>query len=221
MYNQNMKKIALQLLIGLVLIAAIWIGLSAVNRNFSNMFAPLTESSHAMSTQISDLLHPTPTILPDPVTIIHDVRSLARLETIQYTVEKVITAELGNKDFDFLFEDRLLLVAHGYVIAGVDLSKLEPADMWLDNGVLKVRLPVAEVFVATLDNEKTYVYERDTGLLRKPIQNLETLARQSAEVEIRKAAIEDGILNIAQQNAESFLTQFFISLGYPDVIFVK
>ena len=133
----------------------------------------------------------------------------------------MITAELGNKEFAFLFEDRLLLVAHGFVIAGVDLGKLEPGDMWLENGVLKVRLPEAEVFVATLDNEKTYVYDRDTGILRSPIQNLETLARQSAEVEIRKAAIEDGILNIAQQNAESFLSRFFLSLGYADVIFVK
>lgn len=216
-----MKKIALQLLIGLILIAVIWIGISTVNKNFSNMFNPLAESSHAMSTQISNLLHPTPTILPDPVTIIHEVRSLARLETIQYTVEKVITAEAGGGDFAFLFEDRLLLVAHGFVIAGVDLAKLEPGDMWLENGVLKVRLPKAEVFVATLDNEKTYVYDRDTGLLRKPIQDLETLARQSAEVEIRKAAIEDGILNVAQQNAESFLIRFFMSLGYEDVIFVE
>jgi len=76
------------------------------------------------------------------------------------------------------------------------------------------------VFIATLDNEKTYVYERDTGILRKPNTDLETLARQTAEIEIRKAAIEDGILNIARQNAETYLTRLFIALGYKDVIFV-
>jgi len=192
-----------------------------LNNNFSKMVNPLAETNRALGTQISDLLHPTPTVLPDPVTIIHEVRSLARLETIQYTVEKVITAEAGSGDFGFLFEDRLLLVAHGTVIAGIDLGKLKPADMWLENGVLMVRLPQAEVFVATLDNDKTYVYDRDTGLLRKPIQELETLARQSAEVEILKAAIEDGILNQAQQNAEAFLTRFFLSLGFKEVLFVE
>lgn len=216
-----MKKIALQLIIGLILIAAIWIGISTVNRNVTKIFNPLAESNNAMSTQIADLLHPTPTILPDPVTIIHEVRSLARLETIQYTVEKVITAEAGSGDFAFLFKDRLLLVAHGTVMAGIDLAKMQPDDMWLDSGVLKVRLPDAEVFVATLNNDKTYVYDRDTGLLRTPIQNLETLARQAAEDEIRKAATEDGILSIAMQNAESFLTRFFMSLGYADVLFVE
>ncbi len=216
-----MKRIAIQLLFGLILVAVIVVGLVSLSNNFSKLVNPLAESNWLMSTQIADLLHPTPTILPDPVTIIHEVRSLARLETIQYTVEKVITAEAGSGDFGFLFEDRLLLVAHGTVIAGIDLGKLQPEDMWLENGVLKVRLPQAEIFVAALDNDKTYVYDRDTGLLRKPIQELETLARQSAEVEIRKAAIEDGILDQTQQNAEAFLTRFFLSLGYQEVIFVK
>jgi len=84
-----------------------------------------------------------------------------------------------------------------------------------------VRLPAAEIFVATLDNDKTYVYERDTGIARTPEKDLETLARQSAEEEIEKAAIEDGILDLAQKNAEAYLTRFFLALGYDDVIFVE
>jgi hypothetical protein len=180
----------------------------------------LKQANQSLSTQIADLLHPTPTILPDPVTIIHEVRALARLETIQYTVEKVITAEIGGGPFEFLNKDRLLLVAHGTVIAGVDLEKLTPEDLWLDGSVLNVRLPAAEVFIAALDNEKSYIFERETSILRQSDPNLETLARQSAEQEIKKAAIEDGILNIAQQNAESYLTRLFLSLGYTDVIFI-
>lgn len=174
-----------------------------------------------MSTQINEILNPTPTVIADPVTIIHEVRSLARLETIQYSVEKVIAAETGEGTFAFLFEDRLLLVAHGTVIAGVDLEELGSKDLWLEGSVLNVRLPEAEVFIATLDNEKTYVYERDTGVLRLPSQNLETLARQSAEEEIRTAAVEDGILDVARQNAEAYLSRFFRSLGYADVNFVN
>ena len=44
-------------------------------------------------------------------------------------------------------------------------------------------------------------------------------ARAAAENEIRKAAIDDGILNSAQQNAESYLTRLFSQLGFVDVIF--
>ena len=147
------------------------------------------------------------------------MRALARLETIQYSIEKVITAEIGQGTFDFLFGDRLLFVAHGVVIAGIDMEKISPEQMRLENGILYVTLPPAEIFVATLDNQKSYVYDRETGILNKSVQDLETMARQTAEDEIRKAALEDGILQQAQTNAENYLFRFFQALGYENVIF--
>lgn len=190
-------------------------------RQAQEALSPLSDANNAMQTQVSELMNPTPTIIPDPVTIIHDVRALARLETIQYTIEKVITAEIGQGTFDFLFGDRLLFVAHGIVIAGIDMEKIQPENMQLENGALYVTLPPAEVFIATLDNEKSYVYDRDTGALTHGDSNLETTARQAAEEEIYKAAVEDGILDLAQQNAENYLEKFFGALGYDNVIFVS
>jgi len=136
-------------------------------------------------------------------------------------VEKVITAEIGQGSFDFLFGDKLLFVAHGTVIAGIDMNKLGPEHLRYDGNVLYVTLPPAEVFIATLDNQKSYVYDRETGIFTNGINDLETLARQTAEQEILKAAMEDGILNQAQINAEAFLLKFFAALGFPNTIFVK
>jgi len=136
-------------------------------------------------------------------------------------MEKIITAEAGQGELSFLFGDKLLFVAHGKVIAGVDLEKLKPEDLWVQNGVLYVRLPAAEIFMATLDNDLSYVYDRETGILRRGEIHLETLARQAAVREIEKAAIADGILDWAQLNAESYLSRLFRSLGYADVIFIK
>jgi hypothetical protein len=182
-------------------------------------FQGIQESNHALQTQVSQLMNPTPTIIPDPVTYINEIRALARLETIQYSIEKVITAEVGQGTFGFLFGDKLLFVAHGVVIAGIDMEKLQPDNMRLDGGVLYVTLPPAEIFIATLDNEKSYVYDRNTGALTKGSVDLETIARQAAEDEIRKAALEDGILTQAQTNAEAYLLKFFTALGYKSVIF--
>jgi hypothetical protein len=182
--------------------------------------APVQLGNDLLKTQVSQLLHPTPTILPDPVTIIHEVRSLARLETIQYSVEKVITAQEGQGQLAALFGDKLLFVAHGVVVAGVDLAKMGPQDIWIDNQVLYVRLPESEIFSSTLDNSKSYVFDRQTGLLSKGDTNLETQARQAAESEITKAALDDGILNQAGINAQSYLTSLFAKLGYSDVTFV-
>ncbi len=180
---------------------------------------PVQELSQSVSTQVANVLNPTPTVIPDPVTIVHEVRSMARLETIQYSVEKIITAETRQGLFGFLVGDRILFVAHGTVIAGVDLQKLQPEDMRIEAGVLYVTLPPAEIFVATLENDKSYVYDREQGVLTRGDQSLETVARQAAEDEIEKAALADGILNQAQVNAENFLYRFFLQLGFPEVIF--
>ena len=213
-------KFFLKILLALFTIAVIWFLVSSITNDYNTAIKPLQQANKELGTQVADLLHPTPTIIPDPVTIINEVQSLARLETIRYTVEKIITAETGQGAFAFLIQDRLLLVAHGIVIAGIDMAKIKPEDLWLDQGVLNVRLPVSEIFSATLDNSKTYVYERDTGILKSPDQNLETVARQAAEDEISKAALEDGVLDQAMTNARTYLLWFFETLGYKQIKFV-
>ena len=219
MKNNSLLSI---LIIGVVIVAAYFI-VQTIRESAQAATAPfqqVNQANQALQTQVSNLLNPTPTIIPDPVTYINEVRALARLETIQYSIEKVITGETGGGTFQSLFGDKILFVGHGTVIAGIDMEKLQPEHMRFENGVLTVRLPPTEIFIATLDNEKSYVYDRETGILAKPDVNLETLVRQRAEEEIRKAALEDGILEQARTNAEAYLFKFFAALGYPNVIFV-
>ncbi len=228
MYNPVMQtqKSSRPLVIILVVVLLLsmagitWFVVAAINNSVQNTLQPLQQANQSLKTQVANLLHPTPTIIPDPVTIINQVQALNRLETIQYTVEKVIQASENQGVLKPFLGDRLLFVAHGYVIAGVDMSKMKPEDMWLSNGVLMVRLPAAEILVATLDNNKSYVYDRQTGILAQPDPNLETSARQIAEQEITKTALDDGILNQADENAQNDLRWFFESLGYKQVQFV-
>lgn len=218
------------LVIGILAIGA-WLAYSVVSSvqgmvgsvedTTENALRPVSDMTGGLATQVSQFMNPTPTVVPDPVTLIHEVRTLARLETIQYSIEKVVTADKGQGSLEFLFGDQLIFVAHGVVIAGVDLGKLEVDDLWWDAGILYVRLPDPEIFVATLDNDKSYIYDRDTGLFTKGDIHLETAARQVAEDEIEKAAQEDGILNFARVNAESYLFRLFNTLGISDIIFVQ
>jgi hypothetical protein len=209
--------IGVLVIIAIVSSAMIWL----VYDSFQRAVTPVQSMTGELATQVSSMLNPTPTIIPNPITIIRDVRSLARLETIQYTVEKVITAEQGQGTLGVLFGDKLIFVAHGQVIAGVDLIKLSADDIEIKDGILFLNLPNPEIFVATLDNEKSYVYDRQTGLLTKGDINLESSARRLAEDEIEKAAVEDGILDLARQNAENYLTRLLSDLGYPEVIIVS
>jgi len=74
--------------------------------------------------------------------------------------------------------------------------------------------------VATLDNDATYVYDRQTALLGQQV-DLETLARQEAERAILQAALEDGILSMAQDRAEQIVQNLMEAVGFTEVVFVR
>jgi hypothetical protein len=211
------KKINLNTIILLLILVAVAGGGLLVVQSIRRVTQPLAEAERTLQRQFEQLTNPTPTIEPDPVTIIREVRSLSRLETAAYTVEKIITAETRQGPFAFLVGDRLILVAHGQVIAGVDLEALEESDITIrEEGVVDVVLPEAEVFVTALNNEQSYIFHRDTGVIGMNVE-LETEARRAAEEEILNAALEDGILDMAQKNAESYIRHLILTLGFKEV----
>jgi hypothetical protein len=211
------KKVNLNTIILLLILIAMVGGGLVVVRSVRQVTQPLAEAERALQRQFDQITNPTPTIEPDPVTIVREVRSLSRLETAAYTVEKIITAETRQGPFAFLVGDRLILVAHGQVIAGVDLDKLEESDISIqEGGVVDVTLPEAEIFVTALDNEQSYIFHRDTGVIGMNVE-LETEARRAAEEEILNAALEDGILDMAQRNAESYIRHLVLTLGFTEV----
>jgi len=215
------SKPNLNTVILLLILLALVAGGITLTGSMRRLAQPLEEAERALQEQWMEITNPTPTIIPDPVTIIRQVRSLSRLETASYTVEKIITAASGRGAFDFLFGDRLILVAHGQVIAGVDLGKMGEGDIIVgDEGTVVVTLPPVEVLVVALDSQKSYVFDRDTGLIGMNLA-LETEARQAAEEEILSAALEDGILEMAQRNAETYVRGLILTLGLREVIFAQ
>ena len=199
-----------------------WIGIIAIIVASVWIFARSRKPASPVTIDPSALFpQPTPTIYPSAATVIEGVQALSRLETASYQMEKVITAESGQGPLGFLFGDKLLLIAYGEMIAGVDLSYIGPNDvMTTDDGTVYMRLPPAEVFVSALDNSRTYVYDRRTGVAGLNVQ-LETAARQEAEQLMLQAAIESGLLEKAEENARVVLRSLLLSLGFKHVIFVK
>src|SRR5271163_62542 len=58
-------------------------------------------------------------------TVVRQIQQLQRLETVTYTMDKIISGERDNPYLPkFLAGDRLLLVVHGDVVAGIDLTVL-------------------------------------------------------------------------------------------------
>jgi Protein of unknown function (DUF4230) len=150
--------------------------------------------------------------------ILNKIQQLERLETVRFYIDKIVTGEHESPYLpDFLLGDRLLLLVHGEVIGGIDLSKVKADDVIVRNNVIKIRIPKAEVFTVRIDNERTRVYSRETGLFSRVDPNLESEVRRAAEQQLREAAMDEGILKIADKNAHSTLTRLLEGLGFERV----
>ena len=167
------------------------------------------------------LIQSTPEILPDPMTIVLQVNQIARLETAELKAEKIVTSQRDTDTLFGLFGESIVFVAVGQVIAGVDFQKMEEGDIQVvDPDTVMVHLPEAEILVATLDNQQSYVVDRDVGLFTGADPQLETQVRQIGEKAILDYAIEEvQILDTADQNAKQYLEGFLNELGFEEVIF--
>jgi hypothetical protein len=153
--------------------------------------------------------------------VVEKIQSLNRLETVVYSLDTVVEGSVSTPMLpDALAGDKILLIVHGQSIAGIDLSKLKPEDVRIDgpnSRSIHVNLPPSEIFVTTLDNAKTKVYARSTGLLVPADQNLESETRAKAQQQLQAAAMSDGILDVARKNARASIALLLTSLGFDHV----
>jgi hypothetical protein len=153
-------------------------------------------------------------------TVVDRIQRLQRLETVVYTMDKIVTGAKENPFLpNFLAGDRLLMLVHGEVVAGIDFSSLKPGDVRLDGHHVHLHLPAPQLFSTRIDSAKTRVYSRQTGLLVPTDPDLETKVRQEAERQLQEAAMADGILRTAQQNATSTITSLLQGLGFEKIEF--
>lgn len=151
-------------------------------------------------------------------TVVQHIQQLQRLETVVYSMEKIVTGSQESRFLPRLLAgDRLLLIVHGDVTAGVDLAALDPANVRVDGKSVELTLPEPIVFSTRVDNSRTRVYTRETGLFSSPDPELESETRREAERQLTQAALDGGILKTAAANARATLTSLLQGLGFESV----
>lgn len=164
---------------------------------------------------------PTDTPTPTPTAIIVDpkINALGRLETAEYVMQVVIDRERAPENLwqKFVGNDKVMLVAEGQVILGFDLTKVESDDIEVDGTSVRLTLPPPEILYQGIDERKTYVYGRETGLLVTMDPDLETEARQMAQQAIVDWTLEHDAYAKAEKYGILYLEYFLRSLGFTDV----
>jgi hypothetical protein len=153
--------------------------------------------------------------------VVEGIQELDQLATVRWTESVPVTRETGGDILDRLFDgERVLVIATGEVEAGVDLGDIGKEDVSVNSDTVTIDLPEPQILSASLDEEKTRVYDRDFSPLNvHPDDDLVEEARLQAVKKIGDAARENEILVTAEHNAEDSVRAFVTTLGFEEVRF--
>jgi Protein of unknown function (DUF4230) len=145
----------------------------------------------------------------DPQAVVTQVKQLRQLVTVKYSIQDVVGLREEKVPFG---EESILLMVKGDAVAGVDLSAVTPRDVrYVDKRAVIVTLPRAKLLDTTLDEKQTKVWDRRITWWTPWVPydpDLEHKARLQAIDNVRSAALDMGILDQAQKNAETSIRDF-------------
>src|SRR5918994_1118735 len=153
--------------------------------------------------------------------VVEGIQELDQLATVRWTESVPVTRETGGDVLDRLFSgEKVIVIATGKVEAGVDLGDITKDDVSVNGDSVTIDLPQPEILSASLDEEKTRVYDRDFSPLNvRPDDELVEDARVQAVEKIEGAARENEILDTAERNAVDSVRAFVTTLGFEEVRF--
>jgi hypothetical protein len=172
--------------------------------------------------RMASLITGRPLMVVSAPDVVEKIQRLNRLETVVYSLDTVVEGDESSPVLpDALAGDKLLMIVHGQTVAGVDLSQLKPESVQISEGPngrsIQLSLPASQVFSTTLDETKSRVYSRDTGLFVRADPNLESTVRAKAQGQLQQAALSDGILDAATKSARVAVTAMLEGLGFSHV----
>jgi hypothetical protein len=201
----------------------IWGGIAVVALLGIGLIAFLAGRLSLSAITATPTLRPTPTNtpLPPPVVTIQGIKAQAELSTIEYTSVAEIYSETAADGWldEFLgTKERLLMLVYGNVQAGFDLEKLQAEDLWTDGTRVRLVLPAPEILNSSIDFDRTHiVFYESSFIFDENDPNLPGNALGQAKGALEQAALEEGILNKANEYGKLYFENLLFSLGFSDV----
>jgi hypothetical protein len=157
--------------------------------------------------------------LSEPAVVVK-MQRLGHMPTAVYSLDTVVADGLSAGTASGApGGERILLVVHGASVAGIDMAQLKPEDVRIDASThsIHVTLPPAQLFSTKLDDQRTRLVERSSGLLVPMGQALGPVNRVRAQDQMQQTALADGILDAARANARASVSALLSSLGFEQV----
>lgn len=154
--------------------------------------------------------------------ILEKIENMGKMELVKYQFREIfdyqeissgkITGAAITGSYNFTPDLKTILITSGEAVGCIDLQKLTPQDIDIRQDTIFIKLPKPELCYYKLDMENTRVYDfersgwwskffGDDDEMKKVIEN----AYRNAEKQIKKSALEGGILDKTRENAQLIL----------------
>ena len=174
---------------------------------------------------------PTTTFDSGPV-ILEAIQTQAKLETVAmvFANDQDVSKGWGLEVIgEVVCRENITYLGYYTVTAGVDLQKITPSEILITNDgipaqtLITITLPAATILHIEPDTQRSRVVHKDVSIISQlcgtKLPEMVLEAQVKIEEFARNAALEKGILRIAQEQAGFELQQLLLNVGYPKVFF--
>ncbi|MVM31590.1 DUF4230 domain-containing protein [Spirosoma sp. HMF4905] len=132
--------------------------------------------------------------------VLKEITTLGKLELVKYTFKDIVEHEQVNT---FLPNANAILIVEGEATGCIDLTKITVADITAEGDSITVQLPKPELCTWKINHDRSRVYDTHFSFLNQ--SQLVSDAYRKAERQVRQSALDGGILDQTQQNANQIL----------------
>jgi hypothetical protein len=149
-------------------------------------------------------------------TVLTQVEALGKLELVRYRFKDVVEYKRSGR-FQFLPDAKVALIVGGEAVGCLDLRQIKPQDVTLEgDSVVRVLLPAPELCSFQVNHDQSRVFSTENGFFQDG--KLVDEAYRYAEAQVRRSALQSGILAETQRNAEQILVPMLHTLTGRRVI---
>jgi len=149
-------------------------------------------------------------------TVLTQVEALGKLELVRYRFKDVVEYKRSAK-YPFLPDAKAALIVGGEAVGCLDLRKIKPQDVTLEgDSVVRVLLPAPELCTFQVDHSQSRVFSTENTFFQDA--QVVDEAYRYAEAQVRRSALQSGILAETQRNAEQILVPMLHTLTGRRVI---
>lgn len=155
-------------------------------------------------------------------TVLQEIERMGKLELVRYRFKDIVELTEKNAPYLGIFDvpdSKVALITVGEATGCVDLTKIGAEDILISGDTIMVHLPAAELCYYKLDLSKSRVYSVDEQVYFKDEAKLLEKAYKKAELQMKRAALQSGILKQARENAEQVLRPLLEKVSGKRIIF--